>query len=281
MARTYKIAIDLSNIASLSGAVQAAAFQNLSAAVERIAIVGAERWKTSVLKARLWSGEAQAYADSITYRMTGPYSATISANYKYVEDIETGRPPRDLKRMLDTSLKVRVAKRGPHAGQRYLIIPMRHQTPGADAGVHGRPMPTHIYSEARQLAPSSITGSGSRASGTGAFDVKTKRPMRVAQHSYKWGGRLPAGLAPKLKPEHKTDPYAGMVRFDTSAGKGRSSSYLTFRIMGEWQTGAWVVPAQPGLYIAKGVTEGLERDAKVVFGRAMQADIDAAGSAPE
>jgi hypothetical protein len=265
--KDLKVEVDLSGLLELSGAARAGILQNLSAAVERVAMVGAERWKSEVGRVGLWSGEAKAYADSIEYRMTGPYSATISATYKYVEDIEDGRPPFDMKAMLNTSMKVRNGKRG-----RYLIIPIRHGTPGSNQN----PMPAPIYAAAKALPASRITGRGTRVSGTGAYDIKTKQQYLVAKNRYKWGGRLPPGMAPKLKPQHHSDPYAGLVRFDSTAGgKMPHSSYLTFRIMGEWQTGAWILPAKEGLHIARGIAQGLQTDASSVFGRALQTDIAA------
>jgi hypothetical protein len=48
-----------------------------------------------------------------------------------------------------------------------------------------------------------------------------------------------------------------MYRFDTGAGKARSSQYLTFRVMAEGSSG-WIVPAKPGLYIARGVAQSVQ-----------------------
>jgi hypothetical protein len=113
-------------------------------------------------------------------------------------------------------------------------------------------MPPHIYAKAKKLTASSILPPGSkkpatRLSATGHI---------VPQQSYAWGKRLPAELAPKKKAYHVTDLYAGMVRFDTSAGKQKSSSYATFRTLGAWSDG-WIIPAKPGLYLAKGVADSI------------------------
>lgn len=266
----FDVSVDLSDLLAATAIARAGVFQNLSAAVERVAMAGAERWREAVLRAPLWEGERQAYADTIKVKNTGPFSAEITSDYRYVEDIETGRPPRDLKKMLDYSMKVRVSKKG----RRYLIIPMRHNTPGNDALTHA--MPEHVYQEAKDLTASRITGQGQRVSGTGAFDIKTHKPYLVRQNRYQWGGRLPAGLVPKLRPEHKADPYAGMVRFTAKSPGGKNySTYMTFRVMAEGQQG-WIVPAKPGLHIAKTVADALLADARMVFGAAIQADLQAA-----
>lgn len=232
-------------------------------------MTGVERWQRAVLAAPLWQGEREAYAASISAEQVGPLSWEIRSDYKFVEDIETGRPAYDLKRMLDTSLKVRVSSKG----KRYLIIPFRHNTPGSTA--LAKAMPKAVHAEARQLSGSSVIGHGSRLSGTGAWDIGTKKPARVRARRYLWGERLPAGLAPKLKPSHKTDPYAGMVRFKTDTAGGRSSTYLSFRVMVEGSPG-WIIPPRPGLWIARTVADSLQRTASIDFAAAVQRDLSAA-----
>lgn len=266
-----RVSIDLSGVQGLSVIAEAGVYGNLAVAVGRVAQEGVERWRRLVQVAPLWSGEIAAYAATVRAHQVGAYAWEILSDYKYVEDIENGRPAYDLKRMLDTSPKVRTTKKG----QRYLIIPMRHNTPGQTALAPA--MSAEIYAEAKELAPSRIVGHGIRRSGLNATDVNTRRPMEVRARRYLWGGRLPAGLAPKLKEHHTSDPYAGMVRMDarTPGGK-RYSTYLTFRIMGEWQSGKWILPAKSGLHLAQAVADSLQRSAAVEFPRAIQADIDAA-----
>jgi hypothetical protein len=266
MASSFDISIDLSGVLNISAVARAGIFDNLSAAVERVTMVGAERWREAVMRAPLWDGERRAYAATISYGFDGQFSGTISSDYKYVEDIEYGRPPRDLKKMLDTSMKVRMSK----GGRRYLIIPIRHNTPGNSA--HAAAMPPGVYAEARALDASKITGHGKRVSGTGAHDIRTKQQYLVRQRKYQWGGRLPAGLAPKMNKAHKSDPFAGMVRFETSTKGSKSSTYLTFRVMAEGQPG-WIVAAKPGLNLVKGVVDVLKIDAERVFAAAMQQDL--------
>lgn len=171
--------------------------------------------------------------------------------------------------MLNTSLKVRTSSKG----KRYLIIPFRHGTPGN--GAHAPAMPREIYDSARELAPSRIVGHGRRLSGTGAWDVNTKQPATVRARKYAWGGRLAAEPEYKLRREHKTDPYAGMVRFDAKPPGGqRYSTYLTFRVMSEASRG-WIVPAKPGLGLARAVADSLRRTAEVEFPAAVAQDVRA------
>lgn len=261
-----RIGIDVSELKAMAAIAASNSFRQVSDAVRIIVETGESRWKRAVLASPLWSGEREAYAASIRSGMTTPFSGFVESDYKYVEDIETGRPPYDMKRMLDTSLKVRVSKKG----RRYLIIPFRHNTPG-HTGL-ARAMPKEVYESAKELSPSRITGHGSRLSGTGAWDVKTQKPARVRTRKYLWGGRLGAEPEYKLKPSHKSDPYAGMVRFPNSTG---SSSYMTFRVMSEGSSG-WILPAKPGLFIARAVADSMQRDFNLTIPAAMAADISAA-----
>src|SRR5690606_5878487 len=126
-------------------------------------------------------------------------------------------------RMLNTSLKVRTTTKG----SRFLIIPFQHNTPGANA--IGRAMPDDVYALAKTLTASTVTGQTRRLSGTGAFDIASRKRLTVNQNIYKWGSSL-QGYA-----LHKH--YQGMKRFDTSAGGPKRSSYLTFRVMSEKSNG--------------------------------------------
>lgn len=253
-------------LAAASTAVFQAALARLHVAVESVAINTAAEWQVAIHKAKLWSGEREAYANSVTYRMTGQLRAEVEATYRYADQIEDGRPARDLKQMLNTSDKVRTNKKG----LRYLIIPFRHNTPGYTA--HANDMPDHVYQAARQLHFSRVTGMGSRLAGHGAWDIANQQPMRVPQARYFWGGRLGAGsMGPN--PKGKVDRFAGMVRFEDTSGKGKPKSiYMTFRVMKEGSPG-WVIGARPGLKIAQGVSEKMAPIAQQEFVAALKGQI--------
>lgn len=143
---------------------------------------------------------------------------------------------------------------GKPTGDWYNTIPLRHGTPGnqpsagqagstmgaqysVPKGLSRRGMPhvafgisgdraiamqdqaakdagKRVYKEAKALAPT-----------TSQFDAEGHR----IKGQTSWGGRLPAGLAPKIQPEHATDPFAGMVRERATYEKGTQSQYYTFR----------------------------------------------------
>ncbi|MBE0437614.1 MAG: hypothetical protein IBX56_17650 [Methylomicrobium sp.] len=248
---SYQVKVDLNDVLVALDAAVKDVFPQMSQAVQMVAEHGANEWRSRVAKARLWNVEKQRYIESIQWRMVNPLSAEIWTDYNLADEIEKGRPSRDLKKMLQTSKKVRLSKSKSHNGQRYLLIPFRHNVPGNDALAMS--MPSDIYAVAKHLEKSQVLTPGSKKPATRL----SASGHTVPQQSYKWGGRLPAGLAPKMKPHHKTDIYAGMVRMNTSAGKAKSSAYLTFRTMGEWSSG-WIVPPKPGLFIARDVAGDLE-----------------------
>ncbi len=253
---SYNITLDFSSILGIADQIGGGAIKKIHEGVGITAQAVQAKWQDAVMQAPgIWQPERHAYVQSIDWRYTTHLSAVVETDLPLASKIEHGRPARDMKRMLDSSTKVRESKKG-----RYLIIPMRQNVPGGDGhSSYARQMPADIYSKAKALSKSSIVRTGSRPSGTGAYDTKTRKRLTVAQHAYSWGGRLPAGLAPKMKPHHTTDIHAGMVRMNTSTGKAKSSAYMTFRIMGAWQTGKWLVPAKPGLFIARTISEGVSQ----------------------
>lgn len=256
----FRLSVDVRQAAfQASGVINAAVLPLLNQAVRAIASSTAAKWQEAVYRAHLWQGEKDAYAGSIKWEMTGDFEAMVSTEYRYAEEIEEGRPAKDLKRMLDTSMKVRTTSKG----KRYLIIPFRHQVPGADA--IGTSMPPEIYAAARELSPSRIVGQTTRLSGTGAFDMKTRQAATVPQRKYSWGDRLVGAALMGGGKRHE-----GMYRFDTSTpGGGRHSTYLTFRVMVEGSKG-WIVPPRAGLHIAQGVRDEMQPLAERVIAEAIQ-----------
>lgn len=258
------ITFDLAGKLDMVQVVNKEVFPLLNQAVRAITAQTAYNWTEEVYKAKLWSGEKDAYVKSISWKMTGDFSGEVQATYKYAEEIENGRPARDLKKMLNTSLKVRVNK----SGARFLYIPFRHNTPGNDALANS--MPPSVYSLAKNMEASMVTGQTTRVSGLNAMDIKTKKFLTTPQNTYSWGQKLPAGLSQKLKPHHRSDPHAGMYRFETSTpGGAKSSTYLTFRTMSEKSKG-WIVPPKDGLKIAEKVVNDMKPKANLAFQQAIK-----------
>lgn len=229
--------------------------------------------------------------------------------------LERGYEAFDLKKMLSTSLKVKVSKKG----KRYLIIPFEHGTPGSKTK---RAMPKEVHEEAKKLKPSFSTDVNKRGSETKASTYKDAmlmkefNPKRVTQRGYEWGDRLKDVDQPKLKSKttyhrifdedngkykrvssgpHKTNPYEGMVKFETNPnlvrqhlnmGKFEGSSnktgnmqssgkYMTFRIMHEDQNG-WIHPGLSPMNILGEVLESGKPQVEKMVAEAAKRDMQKA-----
>lgn len=282
---TFKVSLDIGDLMGIKGAITKEVFPLLNQAVRAIAFQTSAAWKEAVLKQQgLWSGEKDAYAESISWKMTGDFTAVVEATYDQASGIESGRPGHDLKRMLDTSQKVR---RTEKTGKRFLVIPMRHNTPGN--GAHAKAMPPSVYEMAKVLAPSRIVGQGTRragevtslnpASGMApsanqtpfASNIRNQSRSVVNRNTYQWGARL---LGKKLKgieglTADERRRFSGMYRFDTGTPGAPSSQFLTFRVMMEGSAG-WVTKPEPGRNIAKSVEETMRPLAEKAFQEAVK-----------
>lgn len=272
---------ELSGTLALQGIINKQVFPLLNQAVRAIAQQTAADWQENIYGAKLWSGEKDAYAKTISWRMVNDFSAMVSSGYRYDQEIENGRPARDLKRMLDTSTKVRRTK----DGRRFLVIPFRHNMQ--------KLMAAGIYHMAKSLEATTITGQGLRASGEvtdlspkGGMSaaakqtpflssLKTKQAAMVNRNHYAWGQALQRGINMRAGVKPGTPRWAqGMYRFDTSTpGGGKSSAYLTFRVMMEGSDG-WMVPAQPGQHLAKKTTEAMQPKAQLAFAEAIRRTLE-------
>lgn len=265
-----KISFDLGSLLDVKAIVNKQVFPLLNQAVRAVAQQTAAEWQQEVYQAKLWVGEKDAYAQSITWRMTGDFTAVVEATYKHAQAIETGRPAYDLKQMLNTSTKVRRTE----DGRRFLVIPLRHNVSKLQAA--------GLYGAAKALEASAVIGQGQRPSGEVTYlspksgmskspkqspflsSLKTKGAMMVPQNNYAWGQKLSRADAG----EHKW--AQNLYRFNTSTPGGASSSaYLTFRVMIEGQTG-WIKKAQPGQYLAKKVTDKMQPKAQAAFAEAIK-----------
>jgi hypothetical protein len=278
----YTITMSAGAAMSMSAGINAKVLPLLHQAVRAVATTTATRWQEAVLQSKLWQGERDAYAKSITWSMTGDFTAMVETDYEHAQAIETGRPARDMKTMLDTSLKVRRTE----SGKRFLVIPIRHG--GSKSNTN--PMPASVGKMAKAMEPSKIVGTGQRPSGQ-VMTLSPKSGMQasakqsgylsnprnqqastVASRSYAWGGRLSgAALRQAGVSADQAKKYKGMVRMDTGTpGGAKSSTYLTFRIMMEGQTGKWIAKAQPGLNLVQKVTQEMQPKAQAAFEAAVQ-----------
>lgn len=147
----------------------------------------------------------------------------------------------------------RKGMKGKHAkkgGGFYRVIPFRHQAPDTD-GQFGAPM-GEAYSGMLGVQEAKALGQQiyAKARVLGATSG-------MPGEKIKWGGRLPEGLAPKLKPYHSTDIFAGMVRQAKHYEKATQNTYTTFRTIATGD-GKWQRRATPGVHLAEQVKEYIE-----------------------
>lgn len=150
-------------------------------------------------------------------------------------------------------------------GSAYGRVPFRHAGPGG-AGLHGQPM-------GRQYGPTAEHSRGlgglmsaeqARSMGENiyraakALDQTTSFQGGKTLHGTAWGGRLPAGLAPKLAEHHVTDIFAGMVRVRHTYQKATQTQYMTWRTISERITRGWYHPGITARNLAERVRDHVE-----------------------
>lgn len=252
-------------------------FPALAYAVSRLVAAAHQQWveyaqgKQALPNGKTIQSRTGEYARSILVREVNDFSAEVYSDLAYAKGIEEGTPARDMKKILNSSLKVRLT----HDGRRYLIIPFRHNNPNS---VMGNQMPQQAYDWWKGKRASSISNGDmkyKRRSGTGALDIKTHGPVMVPAWRYKWGARLgkqdlegmgiAGGAARRLE---------GMVMFRKPGGKGRGAhtQFITFRTMVEGGKG-WIAPAREGMWPARTVAETLRPVAEKAFAAAAAEDI--------
>lgn len=274
MPAEFRIAVELGHLLPEGSPLTGALFPTLSYAVKTIAEAAHQQWVQYASGAPLPDGKiikirTGEYARSIQLRQIGDFSAEVYSNLAYAIAIEEGSPARDLKKILDSSLKVRLTK----DGRRYLIIPFRFNNPNS---VLGNNMPQAVHDWWQQgRNPSSITGTYRRLSGTGAYDIKTRERITVPGWRYKWGDRLgKQDLADLGVTGQAASRLQGMYNFRKPGGSGGSShsQFVNFRTMVEGSRG-WIAPAVEGKHPARTVAQQLQPVAEQAFQRAVEEDV--------
>lgn len=278
----FRIAVELGHLIPPGSPITADIFPHLSRTVQRVAEEAHARWLAYANGAPLPSGlvisnRTGEYARSIQLHQIGPFSAEVYTDLRYAHLIEEGTQARDMKRMLGSSLKVRINAKG----KRYLIIPFRWNTPNSVLG-HAMPEAVHNWWQQPGRNPTHIVGTYLRPSGTGAYDIKTRQLLTVPGWRYgsandpkRWGDRLGKGELEGMGIKgQQASRMAGMVQFRKLGGSGGSShsQFLTFRVMTEDSRG-WQQKAQPGKFPAKTVADQMQPIADAAFKRAVEEDV--------
>lgn len=268
----YGIAIDIGHLLPTGGPITERDFPHLAYAVRRIAEQGQSMWQAYASGAPLPNGKtinsrSGAYMRSIMLRTLGTFAEEIYSDLPYAIVLERGAPAIDMKKILNSSLKVRISKKG----KRYLIIPFRHGTPGAVGFTSV--MTQEIVDIWKGLKSSSVTGMRSRASGTGAYDIRTRNPYLVDQRMYRWGDRVTEDqLRAAGARGRQIKRMTGMVHMQNQSGGSKHGQYLTFRVMLEGSPG-WIRPAMAGYWPAKTTATFLKPVAEKAFNEAVKRDV--------
>lgn len=271
----FGIAIDIADLIGDRTPLTGNVFSELAHAVAAITEMAHLQWvayatgNEALPNGQVIRSRTGEYGRSIQVRHLGDFATEVYSELAYAAAIENGSPAYDMKRMLDTSLKVRLTAKG----KRYLIIPFRWGTPGTVG--FGQAMPDEVHRWWREQQRSAITGIYRRLSGTGAYDLKTRQKITVNARRYEWGARLGAGDLAAMGVSGKVAQHmAGMVNFRKPNARGGAahSKFLTFRTMVEGSKG-WMVPAQVGKFPARTTSEIIAPVAEEAFRKAVQADI--------
>lgn len=278
----------------VGSAFTAAAMPHLALAVQAVADRAEGTWKSFAAGSPMPNGKtvgnrSGSYLRSIMQRNTGDFSREIYTDLPYAQAIESGTPRRDLKSMLNSSVKVRISA----AGHRYLIIPFRHSANSGNVA-RDNAMPAAVHAWWQDKKASSIINPmremmeelfkskfkdedvyNTRPSGTGAYDPATRYVLQVKKHDYQWGDRLSRQTLSGLGVHGEAAKrMAGMVHFRQLGKQGGAahSQYITFRVMSENSKG-WIAPAQEGKWPARTTAEIYQPLAEQVFQAAVTEDV--------
>lgn len=191
-----------------------------------------------------------AYRNSITRERLDDFNWVVfAADDKIADRVEDGHPEIDLKKYLPFPKSRKAAD-----GHPYSHIPFRHKRETII-----KSLPKKTAQQILKMEKSYVTGSHTDSSG-------------IKRFTYKWAQR-----DKQLDRELKGTRQAGIVRFETSAGKGSSSAYLTFRtISTKSPPDSWIIKAKEGVplstIVAKQtivsvtqiIQKGIDEDLKVL-----------------
>lgn len=279
---SINIRVGWEEMQEIMAALGAGQFPNLGRAVEQATALVQRNWLAAASGAEVsYRGRSfainrrsGAYARSISDGMeyplgSDPLAGRVSATAEHADAIEKGTPPHDMKPTLLSGPRARVSREGV----RYVIIPFRHNVPGASAT--GKPMPKEVYRAAKTLAMSQVTGKRP--------DVNA-RGEPVERATYKWGGQAsvhPFGWRSRIAPQgheytHKVSIYEGMVRM----GPKGHSTYMTFRVASEnSDPNSWWSPGVEPKPVSEAVAEMSSAQVDAIIRGGFEADLAALGSA--
>lgn len=190
--------------------------------------------------------------------------ATIALVGWFPNAVENGWDGGDMKASL---LAGRNAKKGENG--MYNTVPFRHMGAGA-TGRHGAPMGSQ-FAKAGTMTREESARLGRRIMRMTSRANMAGSTTHASATATKWGDRLPAGTAPKLRKHHKTDIYAGMVRMDKDYKSGSGTMRMTFRRVSEKSDPrAWIHPGIEGRHLFRDAAKEVPRIAERLYDQAFR-----------
>jgi len=247
--------------------------QMLEGVLDDLADGALNKWRR-LARANL-GGSREDYINGLQPTTPGPGVRLITLVGWLPNAIEAGIGSYDLREtLLGPNSKV---KRSSENGT-YARIPFRHKTPGASA-MGGQPMGSAYGPRGAQYAgtiPQHLTAAGAREMGESIYQMaKGLRATRSGGGApTQWGGRLPPGMAPILRPPrpehpvpqmrrgHVTDIYAGMVRIRHKYARATQTQYMTWRTISSRVPHGWIHPGIKARNLAVQVEEWIRENAK-------------------
>lgn len=221
------------------------------------------------------SSSRRDYVGGIQPVETGPGFAAVSLVGALPLMVEEGASPFDMHDTLlgpDVPVASGPGQRGKRVtkdGKFYRAIPFRHQTPGTEGQGGGAVMGSQF------VGPQGLESERIIAQVLGESVYRKARTLKpsiaMPGQATQWGGRLREGLAPKLKPHHATDIFAGMVKMQKTYGKATQNTYQTFRMISDNVPDKWLHPGLPGIHLADEVSAYVERVAEEALAKAAEA----------
>lgn len=235
--------------------------------------------------ARAWQGDVGSKY-RIQTKKESPYNQKIYSEDDMVHWLEKGLPSYDMKATHTKGKKSRVVKprvgRGGqiltewkakrkdgteytvHAGDSYLIIPMRHRTKGGKSEA-GQPKTLEdVYPEVQKMMGEDFQRSKVTKSAQGSGKVSPNYwGESVERAEYSWGSRM---AFPELD-EFKN--LQGMVVM----GDSKQSSFLTFRVISvNSPADSWIHPGIEAKHYLENIVEGGQEKIQNVIEEALKRD---------
>jgi hypothetical protein len=199
------------------------------------------------------------YVNGIQPVEVSPGTASVALVGVLPNLLENGMDPVDMHNTLlgPNVPVVPEGGRGKHMrldGGFYRAIPFRHRVGEKGAGF-GNPYSGHEAVADAAALGREVYGKAKKLTGT-----ISSPGGGVVQR----GGRLPGGLAPKLRPHHATDIFSGMIKERKTYERATQSQFVTFRMISTGSPG-WLRPATPGVHLASQVSDFIQQIAPQAF----------------